>query len=119
MGRMIDIQMDSDDMIDALCDRVRYWTDDSDVIELFEQYYEHMVENGCFDGCEFDVMSIVDNDYVNYKGIVRKDDCSEETWAEILERYENGDLEISDIEDCSGECIEAMNDDKTMILVSY
>ena len=73
MSRMISI-MDSDDMIQALVDRVGSWTDDSDVLELFEQYYEHMVEGGCFDGCEFNVMSIVDNDYVNNTSIITEEE---------------------------------------------
>ena len=77
MGRMISIQMDSDDMIQALVDRVGYWTDDSDVTELFEQYYERMVEGGCYDGCEFDVMSIVDNDYVNNTSITYREEYEE------------------------------------------
>ena len=72
MGRMVSIQIDTDDMIDQLVNRVGYWTDDSDVIDLFEQYYEHMVEGGCYDGCEFDVMSIVDNDYVNNTSVVTR-----------------------------------------------
>ena len=77
MGRTISIQMDSDDMIQALCDRVKYWTDDSDILELFEQYYEHAVDNGYFDGCEFNVMSIVDNDYVNNTSITYREEYEE------------------------------------------
>ena len=77
MGRTISIQMDSDDMIQALCDRVKYWTDDSDILELFEQYYEHAVEGGYFDGCEFNVMSIVDNDYVNNTSIMTREEYEE------------------------------------------
>lgn len=74
---MISIQMDSDDMVQALVDRVGYWTDDSDVIDLFEQYYENAVYGGCFDGSEFDVMSIVDNDYVNNTSIMTRAEFDE------------------------------------------
>ena len=74
MGRMINIQMDSDDMINVLVDRVWYWTDNSDIIDLFAEYYEHAVENGYFDGCEFSVMSIVDNDYVNNTSVIDRED---------------------------------------------
>ena len=77
MGRMINIQMDSDDMVEALVERVGYWTDDSDVVELFDQYYENAVEGGCFDGGEFNVMSIVDNDYVNNTSITYREDYEE------------------------------------------
>lgn len=74
MGRMIDIQMDSDDMINMLNERVGYWTDDSEVAELFDQYYTNAVENGCFDGSNFDVRSIVDNDYVNNTSIMTREE---------------------------------------------
>jgi hypothetical protein len=90
MSRTISIQMDSDDMIQALVDRVGFWTDDSDVIELFEQYYERMVEGGCFDGCEFDVMSIVDNDYVNNTSILYREDYEgkrEEFLRDSIQEY--------------------------------
>ena len=111
--------LDDDKAVEMLVDRVQYWTDDREVVDLYERYYENAVANGYWEGCEFNVMSIVDNDYVSNTEVVYKDDCSEETWAEILERYDNGDVEISDIEDCSGQRILAMNDDKTMILVDY
>ena len=74
---MISIQMDSDDMVQALVDRVGAWTDDSEVIRLFEQYYENAVDNGCFDGSEFDVMAIVDNDYVNNTSIITREEYEE------------------------------------------
>ena len=74
MGRMINIQMDSDDMINALNERVGYWTDDSEVAELFDQYYTDAVDNGCFDGGEFNVMYIVDNDYVNNTSIIYREE---------------------------------------------
>lgn len=68
------VNIDNYDAINMLVERVGYWTDDSEVIELFEQYYTHMVEGGCFDGCNFDIMSIVDNDYVNNTSIVYRED---------------------------------------------
>ena len=59
---MITVRMNEDDAIDLLVERVKYWTDDEEIIDLFEEYYTNMVEGGCFDGADFDVMSIVDND---------------------------------------------------------
>lgn len=61
---MITVRMDEDTVIDLLVNRVKYWTDDEDTIELFEQYYTNMVEGGCYDGTDFDVKVIVDNDYL-------------------------------------------------------
>ena len=68
------VNIDNYDAIDMLVKRVGYWTDDSEVIDLFEQYYTSMVECGGFDGCNFDVMAIVDNDYVNNMTIVTREE---------------------------------------------
>lgn len=59
------VTIDSDDAIDMLIERVEFWTDDDDIVALFTKYYERAVYGGCFDGGEFNVKSIVDNDYVN------------------------------------------------------
>lgn len=89
MSRMINIQMDSDDMINALVDRVGAWTDDGEVIDLFEQYYTNAVDNGCFDGCEFDVMSIVDNDYVNNTSIIDREEFDKKREEYIKEQLDS------------------------------
>lgn len=70
----ITLKLDEDTAVEMLVNRVGYWTDDNDVIELFEQYYENMVYNGCFDGSDFDVMSIVDNDYVNNTSVTTREE---------------------------------------------
>lgn len=62
---MVTLNIDEETLLELLIDRVKYWTDDEDTLELFNQYYENQVYNGCFEGANFDVMSIVDNDYVN------------------------------------------------------
>lgn len=62
--------------LDKLLDRVSYWTDDQDILELYRLYYCNMVYNGCFDGTERDVMSIVDNDYVNWHDVVSDEDLN-------------------------------------------
>lgn len=62
---MITIKMDESDALDLLMERLAYWTDDNTTTKLFESMYENFLDNGCFDGVEFDVMEIVDNDYVN------------------------------------------------------
>ena len=68
----ITVQLDEDTAVDMLVERVKYWTDDSDTLELFEKYYENAVWGGYFDGSDFDVMSIVDNDFVNNTTIVTR-----------------------------------------------
>ena len=83
------VKIDEYDAIDMLVKRVEYWTDDSDVIELFEQYYTSMVEGGCFDGHDFDVMSIVDNDYVNNTSIVYREDFEKDREEYIEKQLES------------------------------
>lgn len=71
---MITVRIDEDTLIEMLVERVKAWTDDDETIELFEQYYDNMVNGGCFDGANVDIMSIVDNDYVNNTSTMDKDE---------------------------------------------
>ena len=68
------VYIDDDTALDMLMERVYYWTDDNDVRMLFEKYYEQMIFEGVFNGGDFDVMGIVDNDYVNYTSVYSKED---------------------------------------------
>ena len=61
----VTVSIDEETLIDLLVDRVKYWTDDSDIIDLYRDYYSKAVWSGCYEGSYLDVMSIVDNDYVN------------------------------------------------------
>lgn len=135
----ITVQIDEDTAIDLLVDRVKYWTDDEDTIELFEQFYTDRVEGGCFDGREFDVMNIVDNDYVNNTSITTReefekdrDEYIEEELKSRLEDLEEGDetteeeirqeleeetttwedleIGVNNLEFLDGYCIEAKTD---------
>lgn len=69
--------IDDDVAVDMLLDRLKYWTDDWDVIHLFEIYYENMVKGGCYEDGEFDVMSIVDNDYINWTSVLADNELEE------------------------------------------
>ena len=80
---MITVKIDEETLLDMLVDRVEHWTDDRDVIELYSKYYENMVYGGCFEGAEFDVMSIVDNDYVNWLTVVDREEYEKDR-AEFL-----------------------------------
>ena len=95
---MITVRMDEQDAIDLLVERVKYWTDDEEIIDLYEEYYTNMVEGGCFDGADFDVMAIVDNDYVNNTSIVTREefekDRDEYIQDELKDKLE--DLEEDD-----------------------
>ena len=92
------VNIDIDTALEMLIDRLKVWTDDPDVIALYEEMYENYIDCGCFDGREFDIMVIVDNDYVNWCSVISPgDDC----YAEIKTLYdENGCGDIS----CECEC---------------
>ena len=95
---MITVRMDEQDVIDLLVKRVEYWTDDSEVIDLYEEYYTNMVEGGCFDGADLDVMSIVDNDYVNNTSIVTREEFEKDREEYIQDELKSKleDLEEDD-----------------------
>ena len=59
------VTIDNDTALEMLMDRVCFWTDYDEEIALYEQYYTKAIENGDFNGMEFDVQTIVDNDYIN------------------------------------------------------
>lgn len=104
---MITVNLDNDDALEMLMERVSHWTDGT-TLELFEKMYENQICNGCFDGCEFNVMSIVDNDYVNWCNVIWD---NEDEFEELLETYKKGEREYKYY------VIEAVSDDETAILV--
>lgn len=70
------VNIDNDTALEMLIDRLKFWTDDPDVIALYEKMYENYIDCGCFDGREFDIMVIVDNDFINYCDVISPgDDC--------------------------------------------
>lgn len=92
----ITVKIDEDTAVDLLVNRVKHWTDDKDTIELFEQFYTSRVECGCFNDGEFDVMSIVDNDYMNNTSITTR-----EEFEKAREEYIEDELEsrLEDLEE--------------------
>jgi hypothetical protein len=112
---MITVQIEESDALEMLEDRVEFWTKDHDVIDLFDQMYTNYLENGLFDGCNFDVMAIVDNDYINYCSVI---DDSDSNFEKIMELALEGERDIS-CEDLGYSYIEAFNEEKGLILVRY
>lgn len=110
----ITVQIDEDTAIDMLVDRVKHWTDDDDTIELFEQFYTNRVEGGCFDGADFDVMSIVDNDYVNNTSITTREEFEKNREEYIAEQLADRLNELTD-EEMTEEEIRQELEDETII----
>lgn len=87
------VRIDDDMAVDMLLDRLEYWTDDVTAHRLFALMYEGYVEGGVFDGGEFDVKEIVDNDYINWCVIISEGD---EAYEDIKKLYdEQGRTDIS------------------------
>lgn len=76
---MVTVTVDENTLLKMLLNRLEFWTSDESVINLYRDYYEGLVYSGCFEGCELDIMSIVDNDYINILAPIRKEDF--EQWG--------------------------------------
>lgn len=76
---MITVKIDEDKLLEMLVDRLEFWTSDEDIINLYKDYYKGLVYSGCFEGCTLDIMSIVDNDYINNLATISKEDF--EQWG--------------------------------------
>ncbi len=108
---MLNVKIDESTAFNMLSDRLDVWTNDPTTKRLFKDMYENYIDGGCFDGCEFDPMVIVDNDYVNYCRIVEQD-AKDPEWKQLLKIYQK-----QGFGDCSCECdfasyIESADDDE-------
>ena len=97
---MVTVTIDEDTLLEMLLDRVEYWTSDESVINLYRDYYEGLIDCGCFEGCTLDIMSIVDNDYTNNLATINKEDF--EQW---------------NIEDELDDKVAAFNEEKDLYLI--
>lgn len=110
----INVKIDSDDLYNMLCERVRFWRD-GEVADLFDKMYEKYCDDGLFDGAEINIMQIVDNDVVNWCSVIEKDDPD---FDRLLELYHEGEYDVScESLDCGASFIEAVSDNEDMILV--
>ena len=85
------VYIDNDDALEMLMDRVIFWTEDPDVLGLYENFYEERIVCGWFEEIEFDVKSIVDNDYINWTSVYTEDEIKQEEIDEelIVSRFKN------------------------------
>ena len=97
---MVTVTIDEDTLLEMLLDRLEFWTSDESLINLYRDYYKGLVYSGCFEGCNLDIMSIVDNDYVNNLTTISKED------------FEQWDIE-SEVDDK----IVAFNEEKDLYLI--
>ena len=100
------------DVIDLFVERIKYWTNDKKIIDLFKLMYENQLLYEFENEDEIDLYDIVDNDYVNYCKVIFENDEEYET---VKSAYLNNEFDISDITPYS--YIESASDDLKMFLV--
>ena len=119
MNNTTKVIVNNDTLFNMLYDRVNYWKDeDSDTARLYYKMYERSVDEGIFEGCEFDPMVIVDNDICNWCSVVEK---GEKDFDKLLELYHQGEYDVSceDFEEYRVSFIEAVSDDEDLMLIRY
>lgn len=62
---MINVQVDEEQLLDLLMQRVEYWDKDAKILSLYEQYLKDLIDGGCFEGANLDISLVIDNLYVN------------------------------------------------------
>lgn len=71
---MIKVQIDECDLLDLLIQRLEYWTEDTRVLSLYEQYLSDLIDGGCFEGARLEIQVFIDNLYVNDTQIMNKEE---------------------------------------------
>ena len=98
---MINVQINEATLLNLFMDRLEYWTSDGDVLELYENYLEELIDCGYFENSEIDINLIIDNLYINDTTIMDK------------EMLDDNDIEVDD-----SDKVLAKNEDKDLYIVS-
>ena len=112
MNEFINVKIKKDDVIDLLVNRVSFWSNNEEVVDLYKQMYERYIDEEVFDN--LDINLIVDNDFINDCTIIEKGD---EEFEKVQELAKEGYYDISC--ETSYSFIEAYNEDYSLILVRY
>lgn len=83
---MINVQIDEEQLLDLLMQRIEYWTKDTHILTLYEQYLKDLIYKGYFEGANLDINLLIDNLYVNNTSIMNKEDLK------------NNDIDVNDSE---------------------
>ena len=95
LSESISMEVDEDDLLDMLMNRVYDWNESSNdiVYKLYEKMYSNMIDEGIFEGAPLDINGVVDNDWVNWCNVVGPGD---DGYDEILEAYNDGNWDVGD-----------------------
>ena len=83
---MINVQIDEENLLDLLMQRVGHWTRNTYILTLYEQYLKDLINSGYFDGANLDIYLMIDNLCINNTLIMDKEDLK------------NNDIDINDSE---------------------
>lgn len=111
--------IDNETALAMLMSRCDVWETSRENYDLYEKMYSSYIDGGVFEDTEFDTMTIVDNDVVNYTTIVHKGD---EDFDKLMELYHKDERDVSCEEFkyyVNLSYIEAVSDDEERILVRY
>ena len=116
---LITVQMEDYELLEMLLNRLSYWGRDEDR-DLYEQMYQNYLDSGVFESGEFNVMSIVDNDVVNYCSVISREDYPND-YDKLLELYEKGKRDVSceEFEELNVSYIEAISFYDEKMLIRY
>lgn len=69
---MVNVRIHEDTIKSMIDERIAYWKGRfcDELLELVAEHLYDLIDNGCFEGIELDIMSIVDNAFVNDFDIV-------------------------------------------------
>lgn len=116
---LVNVQMEDYELIDMLLDRLSYWGRE-DECDLYEKMYQNYMESGAWDGIEFNVLNIVDNDVVNYCSVITREGYPKD-FEKLLDHYKQGEYSVywDSFEEICPSYIEAVSDDETRILIRH
>ena len=80
---MINVQIDETTLLKLFMERLKYWTTNSNTLQLYEKYFQYLIDGCCFEGAGLDVNLIVDNLYVNDTAVTDKEGLKEQYDIEI------------------------------------
>lgn len=86
------VNINNEMALNMLMERLEFWTKDDITYHLYEQMYENYVYGGVFDNGDFDIMQIVDNDYINWCHVIDKEDVAYEDIKKLYDKQGLGDI---------------------------
>lgn len=117
--KLVTVKITQRNLIDMLVDRVKYWTENPIIIDLYDMMYTNLTEGDVFEGCELDINRIVDNDYNNYCNTIERDE-NEADYLRLLECYhECTNITTIEFNEICPTSIEAVDECNEIILYRY